>query len=149
MHIVSLVGLRLPLEILLCFAPCSLLTEHFSNIFVFVTTQSCARGLCDTHLPDLNHSGSQSKRSSCSRVSRDWRNRGVSGASSPSRVIYHTFCFLCTCFPFLPALFSGLFSLRVIYHTFDPHFACFVPALLSCLSCLLFCLDCSSNPILT
>ena len=107
MHIVSLVGLRLPLEILLCFVPCSLLTEHFSisfcNIFVFATTQSCARGLCDTHLPDLNHSASQSKRSYCSRVSRDRRNRGVSGASSPSR--------------------------------FTTHFASFAPALLSCLPC--------------
>ena len=80
----------------------------FTNIFVFVTTQSCARGLCDTHLPDLNHSASQSKRSSCSRVSRDRRNRGVSGASSPSRVIYHTFA---------------------------PHFASFAPAFLSCLPC--------------
>ena len=75
----------------------------FTNIFVFVTTQSCARGLCDTHLPDLNHSASQSKRSSCSRVSRDRRNRRVSGASFPSLItthILHLLLPLCLlCFP--------------------------------------------------
>ena len=48
---------------------------------MFLTTQYCACGLCDTHMPDLNPSASQNKRSFCSRVSRDRRNRGVSGAS--------------------------------------------------------------------
>ena len=68
-----------------------------------------ARSSFNCHQPPPSRYASlKATRSSCSRVSRDRRNRGVSGASSPS---------------------------RVIYHTFPPHFASFAPALLSCLPC--------------
>ena len=52
--------------------------------------------------------------------------------------ISSAFCFLCACFAFLPALFSGSFPSRLIYHTFRPHFAPFMASL--CLLCFLACL---------